>query len=169
MIEDENNSVDASTRWMLREVYHDHDIRKNQDGNRVPFALPTYGAALLPALTDVVASSFPNSYDRSGATTSKEPLSAAGRPSLSIWTDDDVNANSDGVAIPICRFCFEEDRSKQLISPCDCSGNSKWVHTRCLRRWQRSRKNEIASFVCRTCNVEYGLPTLGELVGSYIS
>ena len=35
-----------------------------------------------------------------------------------------------------CKFCFEEDKRKNLISPCLCSGNIKYVHSECLEKWR---------------------------------
>ncbi len=44
-----------------------------------------------------------------------------------------------------CRYCLEEQicdsdaqQSDELVSPCKCKGDQKWVHLRCLRKWQRS-------------------------------
>ena len=39
----------------------------------------------------------------------------------------------------ICRYCFEnaEEKGEELISPCACRGDQKYVHLSCLRRWQR--------------------------------
>ena len=38
----------------------------------------------------------------------------------------------------ICRYCFEGDEAGELLSPCDCKGDQKYVHLSCLRRWQRT-------------------------------
>ena len=36
-----------------------------------------------------------------------------------------------------CRICLEEeDNLELLISPCRCSGTSKYVHRECLRKWR---------------------------------
>ena len=57
-------------------------------------------------------------------------------------------AGSDGdvvmVAAPpeeddrMCRFCFCGAEEGELISPCRCCGDQKWVHSECLLRWQRA-------------------------------
>ena len=37
-----------------------------------------------------------------------------------------------------CRICLEEeDNINSLISPCRCSGSSKYVHIQCLQNWRR--------------------------------
>ena len=35
---------------------------------------------------------------------------------------------------PYCRYCIEKDG--ELIAPCKCSGSNKWVHAKCLAKWQ---------------------------------
>ena len=37
----------------------------------------------------------------------------------------------------LCRYCFDGDEEGELISPCNCKGGQRYVHTACLRRWQR--------------------------------
>ena len=35
-----------------------------------------------------------------------------------------------------CRICFEEEDNLSLfVSPCRCSGTSKYVHVECLQEW----------------------------------
>jgi len=36
----------------------------------------------------------------------------------------------------LCRYCFENSDDGELISPCKCLGGQKFVHLKCLRRWQ---------------------------------
>ena len=33
-----------------------------------------------------------------------------------------------------CRYCIEKDG--ELIAPCKCTGTNKWVHPKCLAKWQ---------------------------------
>lgn len=35
-----------------------------------------------------------------------------------------------------CRFCLEEAPQEELLTPCKCTGSSRFVHAECLRRWQ---------------------------------
>ena len=37
-----------------------------------------------------------------------------------------------------CRFCFNDEPVSDLISPCMCSGTSKFIHQKCLHAWQRA-------------------------------
>ena len=55
-----------------------------------------------------------------------------------------------------CRICFEQ--GGDLVSPCRCVGSQRFVHSACLRRWQRvasggSHDDELrhATF-CAVCN-----------------
>lgn len=34
-----------------------------------------------------------------------------------------------------CRICLEEDKKKNLVSPCSCKGTSKYAHSECLMQW----------------------------------
>ncbi len=58
---------------------------------------------------------------------------------------------------PTCRICFEEESpDNKLISPCKCTGNSKFIHERCLHTWRFS--NEIGSEArnsCMECKHQY--------------
>ena len=55
-----------------------------------------------------------------------------------------------------CRICLEdEDDLDTLISPCRCSGTSKYVHKTCLQRWRYQDINSTAFYKCMECNEEY--------------
>ncbi len=45
-----------------------------------------------------------------------------------------------------CRICFESDdlSNNKLISPCNCNGTSKYVHTNCLKLWINNSINPNA-------------------------
>ncbi len=68
-----------------------------------------------------------------------------------------------------CRICLEEYSledtddnvfkkeliMKELVSPCKCSGTSKYVHIQCLDTW---RKNSLIHYLkCNTCNDLYNI------------
>lgn len=59
----------------------------------------------------------------------------------------------------VCRICFEGGEG--LCSPCRCAGTQRFIHVRCLRRWQRSssRDPERAQ-VCTVCRSTFALPPL---------
>jgi len=62
-----------------------------------------------------------------------------------------------------CRICFEADcdSSNQLVSPCKCKGTQRYVHTKCLRRWQRTalaQPNSKRAMICSVCNSFYSMP-----------
>ena len=57
-----------------------------------------------------------------------------------------------------CRICFlteEDDPNLEFISPCACSGTSKWVHIECLNRWRLESVNPTSMTRCSECRTEY--------------
>ena len=59
---------------------------------------------------------------------------------------------------PVCYMCFDEETSEgnPLITPCKCSGDTKYVHVDCLRKWHTAEAdNQICflSSVDATCSV----------------
>ena len=70
----------------------------------------------------------------------------------------------DDINIPItvenntCRICFEEQTNTKdpLISPCRCTGTSKYIHHSCLQKWRLSNlPNSDPRKKCMECNTEY--------------
>ncbi len=55
----------------------------------------------------------------------------------------------------ICRICLEENESNDntnvLLSPCKCSGSSKYIHFNCLQTWLKS-KAIINYLITSNCN-----------------
>ena len=70
----------------------------------------------------------------------------------------------------MCRFCLcESSPGDELISPCSCRGDQKYVHLSCLRRWQRAilieqpthpdhYEEDIRREVCRVCSQRFDPP-----------
>jgi hypothetical protein len=59
---------------------------------------------------------------------------------------------------PVCYMCFDEENTETnpLITPCKCSGDTKYVHVDCLRKWHTAEAdNQICflSSVDATCSV----------------
>lgn len=59
---------------------------------------------------------------------------------------------------PVCYMCFDEEdtETNPLITPCKCSGDTKYVHVECLRKWHTAEAdNQICflSSVDATCSV----------------
>jgi len=51
----------------------------------------------------------------------------------------------------ICRICLEEDIINNLIYPCKCIGNIKYIHKECLNKWcNTSNKKE-----CEICKYPF--------------
>ena len=55
-----------------------------------------------------------------------------------------------------CRFCFGTD-ARDMISPCDCTGSSRYVHARCLRHWQNVSLQNTGNpeTRCRVCQATF--------------
>jgi len=62
----------------------------------------------------------------------------------------------DEEEIYTCRICLEEESNiDTLISPCRCSGSSKYVHLDCLQIWRRTSRGGIGENKCMECHTEY--------------
>jgi hypothetical protein len=59
-----------------------------------------------------------------------------------------------------CRFCLSEDydRSNPLISPCNCTGSVKFVHSNCLNHWRTVTQDINQKVICQLCHAPYNLP-----------
>ena len=71
--------------------------------------------------------------------------------------DDDIIEEGHIIEIDqkICRICLVEYNSEELISPCKCSGTSKYIHKECLQMWFDKSTNEIAKKECMECKYQY--------------
>jgi hypothetical protein len=77
----------------------------------------------------------------------------------------------EGVAVSVspsafrqCRICLfnsSEDRLREMLSPCSCSGTSKWVHRDCLDRWRVAEQRPDALTHCSECRSQYLLRAAG--------
>lgn len=80
----------------------------------------------------------------------------------------------------VCRYCLDDEEGDDLISPCACSGGQKYVHLKCLRRWQRMvlvsqpthpayYQDDVRHHKCNVCLTEYTCPppTRAELMESF--
>ena len=61
-----------------------------------------------------------------------------------------------------CRICFQNTNTK-FLSPCLCSGTSKYVHKECLDIWRITSLNREAYKRCMECKGEYQTIKLHEL------
>lgn len=58
----------------------------------------------------------------------------------------------------VCRICFDQEGAN-IISPCKCSGNSKYVHDECLRSWILVKFESIENAKCEVCMEQYKVTT----------
>ena len=67
-----------------------------------------------------------------------------------------------------CRICFDTEGG--LCSPCKCDGSVKYVHTKCLLKWLRTRPNNTDS--CELCkepySVDYDRPLERDLLATNV-
>ncbi|CEG40429.1 fha domain protein [Plasmopara halstedii] len=86
-------------------------------------------------------------------------------------TDDDIgDASGNDESKPraslqrqstsaVCYVCYDETEDENpLIAPCKCSGDTKYIHLNCLKRWNTNgEKNEICTVLdesnARTCSI----------------
>lgn len=80
--------------------------------------------------------------------------------------ESDVGTTDGGP--PICYVCYDEgDDENPLIAPCMCSGDTKYIHVSCLKRWNTGdEKNEICAVFdetnlrkCTICKAPYPAKT----------
>ena len=57
----------------------------------------------------------------------------------------------------VCRICLENDSINNLIYPCKCSGNSKYVHKNCLNEWRTLSGNNERFTTCEICHYRFKL------------
>jgi hypothetical protein len=70
----------------------------------------------------------------------------------------DVSHGGGSSDHPVCYMCFDEEDTAEnpMITPCKCSGDTKYVHVECLRKWHTAEAdNQICflSSVDATCSV----------------
>lgn len=56
-----------------------------------------------------------------------------------------------------CRYCLDNENTDDLISPCKCKGEIKYVHRECLLKWfdERNRNFRQFNFCCEICKTDY--------------
>lgn len=95
-------------------------------------------------------------------------------PTVSITINDDTLGN-DLIMEPLpkpklvappeseCRICLEGEDSvnNPLICPCQCNGNSKYVHQQCLDTWRfQHPEGSSPRYKCRECQTGYQITYL---------
>jgi len=85
-----------------------------------------------------------NAYSSSGS-------SGGGRVSGSPSNGTVMGASADAggdegggdMSSPVCYMCYEGSNAADdpLVSPCDCRGDTRWLHVACLQRWYTATNN----------------------------
>lgn len=55
----------------------------------------------------------------------------------------------------VCRICLENDHLNNLIYPCRCTGNSKYIHKHCLNEWRILNANNDRFHKCEICDYRF--------------
>ena len=55
----------------------------------------------------------------------------------------------------VCRICLSDEHADALLSPCLCSGSSKFVHQSCLGQWRQASPNLGSKIQCEVCRAYY--------------
>jgi len=65
--------------------------------------------------------------------------------------DEDGNTQRDTVA-PFCYMCYETHDTPEdhLVAPCDCKGDTRYLHVQCLQKWYQSSVCGSRALVIRT-------------------
>ena len=67
-----------------------------------------------------------------------------------------------------CRICLEDEDSEPLLSPCACSGTSKYVHGSCLATYRRMfPKMDVRRVRCAVCKADYTVEVHGFSVEAF--
>lgn len=108
----------------------------------------------------------PRSLPRSRSTSSSSGGSDGEQVAITMPEEEDNR---------ICRICYEgpdpNDHNNPLISPCKCSGYSKYVHRACLDHWRHSDHRSDAFYQCEVCKFKFLFRRLwwADILGSDIT
>lgn len=61
-----------------------------------------------------------------------------------------------------CRFCLDDAKEEELLTPCKCEGTARFVHEACLRQWQVEAPSFANASVCQVCRTEFSIKPLRE-------
>ena len=88
------------------------------------------------------------------------------RESPSFDIEIDINSSSSKTQVMYqCRICLQDDTMENLITPCNCIGTQKYVHSNCLALWRRQfERMHIHRVRCQICKGDYTVPVSGYIV-----
>ena len=68
------------------------------------------------------------------------------------YVEDDCCTEADAVAPFFCYMCYETHDTPEdhLVAPCDCKGDTRYLHVQCLQKWYQSSVCGSRSLVIRT-------------------
>jgi pSer/pThr/pTyr-binding forkhead associated (FHA) protein len=85
---------------------------------------------------------------------------------------------NDPEDVPLCYMCYDESPEDPLIAPCDCKGDTKFLHLNCLKKWYVStvcgeqaqvvRVTGSGALCCKICGGAYKMRIRGK-DGGYIN
>jgi E3 ubiquitin-protein ligase DOA10 len=73
------------------------------------------------------------------------------RKRVKIVTEDEKDREQPA-GLPTCYMCFdsEDEPDNPLIAPCDCRGDTRYVHLQCLQKWNGIGAEDGSSVICTT-------------------
>ena len=82
----------------------------------------------------------------------KKIRKAASNLSAANGDDDDCCTERDAVAPFFCYMCYEthDTPDDHLVAPCECKGDTRYLHVQCLQKWYQSSVCGSRALVIRT-------------------
>lgn len=71
---------------------------------------------------------------------------------VEIQIEEDSDSNET-----CCRICYEIDKPKNMIAPCLCSGDQKWIHRKCLNEYRAFHVSHPSFTQCNTCKFSHNI------------
>ena len=78
----------------------------------------------------------------------------------------DLEIGQDGLRS--CRICYDSNEMEQLIAPCLCDGDLKYVHRECLDEYRAIHISSVAFTQCNTCRFGMSFSFSGWLLFSVL-
>lgn len=73
-----------------------------------------------------------------------------GKEELEVMNQDHNKTDRKIMQNRFCRICFQYD-NENYIKPCRCTGNSEFVHDKCLSVWVLKKLSDAANVKCEVC------------------
>ena len=86
------------------------------------------------------------------------------REEVTVPEPSNLNVDDGGEDQPSCRICYGKHGPllpNHLVDPCDCRGELRWIHRRCLYNWMEAKPGIGATkSACEICKATIDSKTL---------